>query len=57
MSLLCGSLNLSDQICLLNRYRVAARTQSTPDSATYNLGFRCVKEHLVPAEEAPAERL
>ena len=26
-----------------NRYRVAARTQNTPDSSTSNLGFRCVK--------------
>lgn len=26
------------------RYRIVARTQSTPDSATYNLGFRCVKD-------------
>lgn len=25
-----------------NRYRVAARTQNTPDSSTSNLGFRCV---------------
>ncbi len=25
-----------------NRYRVAARTSNTPDSATSNLGFRCV---------------
>ena len=25
-----------------NRYRVAARTQNTPDSATTNIGFRCV---------------
>lgn len=26
-----------------NRYRVAARTANTPDSATTNLGFRCVR--------------
>ena len=26
-----------------NRYRVAARTSNTPDSATTNLGFRCVR--------------
>ena len=26
-----------------NRYRVAARTQNTPDSSTSNLGFRCVR--------------
>lgn len=25
------------------RYRIAARTASTPDSATYNLGFRCAR--------------
>jgi len=27
-----------------NRYRVAARTSNTPDSATSNLGFRCVRD-------------
>jgi formylglycine-generating enzyme required for sulfatase activity len=27
-----------------NRYRVAARTQNTPDSSTGNMGFRCVKD-------------
>lgn len=27
-----------------NRYRVAARTSNTPDSATVNLGFRCVRD-------------
>jgi formylglycine-generating enzyme required for sulfatase activity len=27
-----------------NRYRVAARTQNTPDSATTNIGFRCVAD-------------
>ncbi len=26
-----------------NRYRVAARTQNTPDSSTSNTGFRCVR--------------
>lgn len=26
-----------------NRYRIAARTQSTPDSAAVNLGFRCAR--------------
>lgn len=26
-----------------NRYRVAARTQNTPDSSTSNIGFRCVR--------------
>ncbi len=28
-----------------NRYRVAARTSNTPDSATTNLGFRCVRSY------------
>jgi formylglycine-generating enzyme required for sulfatase activity len=27
-----------------NRYRVAARTSNTPDSATGNLGFRCARD-------------
>ena len=27
-----------------NRYRVGARSSNTPDSATTNLGFRCVKD-------------
>ena len=27
-----------------NRYRVAARTSNTPDSATGNMGFRCVRD-------------
>ncbi len=27
-----------------NRYRVAGRTSNTPDSATTNLGFRCVRD-------------
>jgi formylglycine-generating enzyme len=27
-----------------NRYRVAARTSNTPDSATTNIGFRCVRD-------------
>ena len=27
-----------------NRYRVAARTSNTPDSAASNLGFRCVRD-------------
>lgn len=26
-----------------NRYRVAARTQNTPDSSTSNIGFRCIR--------------
>jgi formylglycine-generating enzyme len=29
-----------------NRYRVAARTQNTPDSSTSNIGFRCVRREL-----------
>ena len=29
-----------------NRYRVAARTSNTPDSATSNIGFRCVRTNL-----------
>jgi formylglycine-generating enzyme required for sulfatase activity len=27
-----------------NRYRVAARSSNTPDSATTNIGFRCVRD-------------
>jgi formylglycine-generating enzyme required for sulfatase activity len=27
-----------------NRYRVDARNANTPDSATTNLGFRCVRD-------------
>jgi formylglycine-generating enzyme required for sulfatase activity len=27
-----------------NRYRVAARTKNTPDSATTNISFRCVSD-------------
>lgn len=27
-----------------NRYRVAAKTSNTPDSATTNMGFRCVRD-------------
>ena len=29
-----------------NRYRVAARTSNTPDSATTNMGFRCVRDTI-----------
>ncbi|WP_446742044.1 formylglycine-generating enzyme family protein [Silvibacterium acidisoli] len=29
-----------------NRYRVAARTQNSPDSSTSNMGFRCVRREL-----------
>jgi sulfatase modifying factor 1 len=32
-----------------NRYRVDARSSNTPDSATTNLGFRCVRD-VVPGE-------
>ena len=35
-----GSYLCNDSYC--NRYRVAARTQNTPDSSTGNLGFRLV---------------
>ncbi len=35
-----GSYLCHESYC--NRYRVAARTSNTPDSATTNLGFRCV---------------
>lgn len=31
-------------ISYCNRYRVAARTANTPDSATTNCGFRCVRD-------------
>jgi formylglycine-generating enzyme len=31
-----------------NRYRVAARTSNTPDSATTNIGFRCVRDVAPP---------
>jgi formylglycine-generating enzyme len=34
-----GSYLCHDSYC--NRYRVAARTQNTPDSSTGNIGFRC----------------
>ncbi|HVT69208.1 MAG TPA: formylglycine-generating enzyme family protein, partial [Trebonia sp.] len=34
-----GSYLCHDSYC--NRYRVAARTQSTPDSSTGHVGFRC----------------
>ncbi len=36
-----GSYLCHDSYC--NRYRVAARTANTPDSATGNVGFRCVR--------------
>jgi formylglycine-generating enzyme required for sulfatase activity len=35
-----GSFLCHESYC--NRYRVAARTQNTPDSSTSNIGFRCV---------------
>ena len=37
-----GSYLCHDSYC--NRYRVAARYANTPDSATGNMGFRCVKD-------------
>jgi formylglycine-generating enzyme required for sulfatase activity len=37
-----GSFLCHDSYC--NRYRVAARSSNTPDSATGNLGFRCVAD-------------
>ncbi len=37
-----GSYLCHDSYC--NRYRVAARTSNTPDSATTNIGFRCVRD-------------
>ena len=36
-----GSFLCHNSYC--NRYRVAARTQSTPDSASLNTGVRCAK--------------
>ena len=37
-----GSYLCHESYC--NRYRVAARTSNTPDSATSNLGFRCARD-------------
>lgn len=37
-----GSFLCHDSYC--HRYRVAARTKNTPDSAANNLGFRCVAD-------------
>ena len=37
-----GSYLCHDSYC--NRYRVAARTKNTPDSASGNIGFRCVTD-------------
>jgi sulfatase modifying factor 1 len=37
-----GSFMCHKKFCF--RYRTAARFPSTPDSATYNIGFRCVYE-------------
>ena len=39
-----GSFLCHDSYC--NRYRVAARTQNTPDSSAENIGFRCVRDTL-----------
>jgi sulfatase modifying factor 1 len=35
-----------------NRYRVAARSQNTPDSSTSNIGFRCVRRLSQPLRRA-----
>lgn len=37
-----GSYLCHESYC--NRYRVAARTKQTPDSASSNVGFRCVRD-------------
>jgi formylglycine-generating enzyme required for sulfatase activity len=37
-----GSFLCHDSYC--NRYRVAARSSNTPDSATQNMGFRCAAD-------------
>ena len=37
-----GSFLCHESYC--NRYRVAARTQNTPDSSAANIGFRCVRD-------------
>jgi formylglycine-generating enzyme required for sulfatase activity len=37
-----GSYLCHESYC--NRYRLAARSKNTPDSATSNIGFRCVKD-------------
>lgn len=37
-----GSYLCHESYC--NRYRVAARTSNTPNSATTNLGFRCIRD-------------
>jgi len=37
-----GSFLCHDSYC--NRYRTSARTHNTPDSATSNMGFRCVAD-------------
>ena len=42
-----GSYLCHDSYC--NRYRVAARTQNTPDSSTGHMGFRCAATKPVPA--------
>ena len=51
-----GSYLCHDSYC--NRYRVAARTGNTPDSASANIGFRCgnsLPVELVEQPEALAE--
>lgn len=51
-----GSYLCHDSYC--NRYRVAARTRSTPDSTTGNTGFRCARDtgqthHLPRSARSP----
>ena len=38
-----------------NRYRVAARTSSTPDSSTGNMGFRCAARRRLSRANRPRE--
>ncbi|WP_110180556.1 formylglycine-generating enzyme family protein [Nocardioides solisilvae] len=42
-----GSYLCHDSYC--RRYRVAARSSSTPDSASANVGFRCANDDPIPA--------
>ena len=39
-----------------NRYRVAARSSSTPDSSTGNMGFRCVADELQVVHQTQQQR-
>jgi len=47
-----GSYLCHDSYC--NRYRVAARTGTTPDSTTGHLGFRCVCDGSTTGRRPPA---